>query len=53
MLIIISGLYIMINLYTIRPTVVKSVDIETIKQKKNSDVDSNDNINPYEVIIDK
>ncbi|KAG4088498.1 hypothetical protein H8356DRAFT_1432764 [Neocallimastix lanati (nom. inval.)] len=31
--VIISDFYAMINLYTIRPTVVKNVDVETIRQK--------------------
>jgi len=33
----------MINLYSIGPTVVKSVDIETIRHRRNSDTESNDN----------
>ena len=32
----------MINLYSIGPT-VKSVDVETIRHKRNSDTESNDN----------
>jgi len=39
-------------LYTIRPTVVKSVEVETINQRRNSDTDSNDNFNSHGVIID-
>jgi len=33
----------MINLYSIGPTVVKSVDVETIRHRRNSDTESNDN----------
>jgi len=33
----------MINLYSIGPTVVKNVDVETIRHRRNSDTESNDN----------
>jgi len=33
----------MINLYSIGPTVVKSIDVETIRHRRNSDTESNDN----------
>jgi len=32
-----------INLYSIGPTVVKSVDVETIRHRRNSDTETNDN----------
>jgi len=49
----ISDFYTMINLYTIIPTVVKSVNIETIRQRRNCDTYSNDNIYLHGVIIDE
>ena len=33
----------MINLYSLESTVVKSVDVETIRHRRNSDTKSNDN----------
>jgi len=50
--IVIFDFYKMIDLYSIRSTVVKSVDVETIRQRSNSDTDSNDN-NTQGVIIDE
>ena len=35
--------YSMINKYSIGPTVVKSVDVETIRHRSNSDTETNDN----------
>lgn len=35
--------FAMIDLHSIRPTVVKSVDVVMIRQRRNSDTDSNDN----------
>ena len=49
----ISDFYTMINLNCIRPTLVKSDDVETIKQRRNSDTDLNDNFYPHGVIIDE
>jgi hypothetical protein len=43
----------MINLHTIRPTALKSVDDKTIKQRRNSDTDLNDIFYPHGVIIDE
>jgi len=45
----------MIDLYIIRPTVIRSFNVETIKQRRNSNIDSNDNFffHPYGVIIDE
>ena len=56
--IVINDFNITINLYTIRPTVVKSVEIETIQQKKirffNANQNSNNNnINSQGAIIDE
>jgi len=51
--IVIRDFYIMINLYSFRPTVVKSIGIETIRQRRYSDTDSNDNFYPHGVIINK
>jgi len=51
---IVSGdFYIMINLYSVRPTVVKSVNVVTIRQRRNSDIDSNGNFHPHGVIFDE
>ena len=49
--IVIGDFYKLIDQYTIRPTVAESVDVITIRQRINSDTDSNDN--PYGVIIDE
>jgi len=38
------------DFYTIRSTIVKIVDVETIRQRRNSDTDSND---LHRVIIDE
>ena len=43
----------MINLYSIRPTINKNVNAEKVMQRSNCDTDSNDDINPYGVIIDE
>jgi len=43
----------MINLNNIRSTFVNSVDIVTIKQKRNSDAYSNDSFYLHEAIIDE
>ena len=51
--IVIGDFYTMINLYSVRPTVVKSVDVVTIRQRRNSDTDSNDNFHPHGVIFDE
>jgi len=51
--IVISDFYTIINLYTIRPTVVKSVGVETIRQRRNSNTDSNDNFYSHGVTIDE
>jgi len=37
--IVINDFYTMINLYTTRPTVVKIIDVETIRQRGNSDTE--------------
>jgi hypothetical protein len=50
---VISDFYTIINLYTIRHTVVKSVDNKTIWQRRNSDTDSNDNFYSDGVIINE
>ena len=50
---VIGNFYIIINLYNIRSTVVKSVDIEMIRQRRNSDTNSNDNFYPHSVIIEE
>ena len=47
-----SDFYTLIDRYTIRPTVARSVDVETIRHRRNSDTNSNDN-NPQEVIFDE
>ena len=49
--IVIGDFYKLIDQYTIRPTVAESVDVVTIRQRRNSDTDSNDN--PSGVITDK
>ena len=51
--IVIGDFYTMIDLYSVRPTVVKSVDVVTIRQRRNSDTDSNDNFHPHGVIFDE
>jgi len=51
--IIISDFYTMINLYTIRRTIIKSVDVETIGQRRNFDTDLNDNFYLHGVIINE
>jgi len=43
----------MINLYTIRLTAVKSVKFETIRKRRNSESDSNDNFYPHGVFINE
>ncbi|KAG4100799.1 hypothetical protein H8356DRAFT_1360136 [Neocallimastix lanati (nom. inval.)] len=48
-----SDFYTMINLYIIRPTVVKSVGVETIRQRRNYDTESNDNFYLNGVIINE
>ena len=55
MSIVISNFYTIINLYTIRPFVVKRVQTEMIRQRRNSDTDSNDNfyLHGHGVIIDE
>jgi hypothetical protein len=40
--IVIGDFYKLIDQYTIRPTVAESVDVVTIRQRRNSDTDSND-----------
>ena len=51
--IVIRDFYSMIDLYSTRPTVARSVDVETIRQRiNNSDTNSNDNISQG-VIIDE
>ena len=42
MLIVISDFYKVIDQYTIRPTVAESVDVVTIRQRRNSDTNWND-----------
>jgi len=49
----ISDFYIMINLHTIRSTIDKSVNVETIRQRRNSDTDSNDNFYLHRVIVNE
>lgn len=51
--IVISDFYTIIKLYTIKPTVFKSVDDDMIKQRRNSNTDSNDNFYPYGVLMDE
>jgi len=51
--IMIRGLYTTINLFTIKLTVVKRVDIETIRQRKSSDTDSNNYFYSHGVITDE
>jgi len=48
-----NDFYTIINLYPIRPIVVKSIDIETIRQRRNSDTNLNDNFYPHGIIINK
>ena len=43
--------YAIINLYTIRPTVAKNINVETIRQHRNFDTDSDDNFYPNRIII--
>ena len=50
--IVIGDFYTMIDLYSVRPTVVKSVDVVTIRQRSNSNTNSNDN-NIQGVIFDE
>jgi len=45
--------YTILNLYKIRQIVVKSLNVKTIKQRKNSDTASNNDFYPFEVIIDE
>jgi len=47
MSIVISDFYTMINLYTIRPSVAESFDVEVIRQRRNTNTDWNDNFNPF------
>jgi len=49
--IVIGDFYKLIDHYTIRPTVAESVDVVTIRQRRNSDTDSNDSL--FGVIIDE
>ena len=42
--VMISDFYIMTNLYTIRPTIVKSIQVKAIEQKRISDTDLNNNL---------
>ena len=51
--IVIGAFHSMIDLHTIRPTVVRSVDVETIRQRSISDMDSNDSLDVQGVIIDE
>jgi len=43
MSIVCRSYFSMINLFNIGPTVVKSVDVETIRHRRNSDTEINDN----------
>jgi len=49
--IVIGDFYKLIDQYTIRPTVAESVDVVTIRQRRNSDTDSNDSSSGF--IIDE
>jgi len=51
--IVISDFYTVINLYTVRPIVVKSVIVETIRQRRNSKTYLNDNFYLHGVIINE
>jgi len=51
--VVISNFYTMVNLYIIRPTVVKSAGVERIRQRRKSDTDLNDNFYSHGVIINE